>query len=455
LRFVPFRPLDAISLDAHVFGFALFTSCLTGILFGLAPALSAFRTDVNELLKQGGRGGTHARGNRFRYVLVASEVALAMVVLAGAGLMIESMAQLLEVNPGFDPKNVLTMSVTSPQIDLYNGPPVHERFCMDLADRVASLPGVLAVSDIAHLPFQGGAGRGFVVEGRPDPGAANQPGADYSVVCPNFLRTMHIPLIEGREFSDRDTVHAPGVIVINQSLARRYWPNEDPVGKRIKIGLFHSDAPWLTVVGVYGDVRHRGLDQKVRPEFLRPYTQAAWPWMTIVARTVSEPGAFANPVKKALAQIDPERAPSQAETLENVVRDSVGSRCFPMFILASLAVLALLLAAVGIAGVVSYSVAQRTNEIGIRMALGARAFDVLHLVVTRSMQWTLIGIALGFLGSLAVTRLLAKLRYNVRPADPGVLTAVALLLAVVALVASYLPARRATKVDPLVALHYE
>jgi putative ABC transport system permease protein len=455
LRFVPFRPLDGISIDANVWLFAFLISCLTGVLFGLTPALSAFRTDVNDLLKQGGRSSTHERGSRLRYVLVASEVALAMIVLTGAGLMIDSMARLLGVKPGFDPKNVLTMSVSSPQLDLYNGPPVRQRFCLDLDERVATLPGVVSVSSVGQMPFRGWAGRGFVIQGQPDPGPENQPGARYGVACPGYLRTLKIPLIKGRDFSHRDTVGAANVILINQAMARQYWPHADPLGKRIKIGLFNADGPWLTIVGVYADVRSWGLDEEFHPQFLRPYTQAGWPSMTLVVRTSSAPGALIGPVKNALAQIDPDLAASPAETLEEVLRDSVGSRRFPMLILAVLAALALTLASVGIAGVVSYSVAQRTNEIGIRMALGARALDVLRLVITRSMQWTLAGLGAGFLGSLAVTQFLASLLYHVTPTDPFVLSTIALLLASVALLASYLPARRATKVDPMVALHYE
>ena len=455
LRFVALRPLDTITMDGHVVAFAFVVSCLTGVLFGLAPAVATFHGDVNDALKEGTRGSTQQGGNRLRHALVAAEVALALIVLAGAGLMMKSMVRLLGVDPGFDPKNVLTMTMTLPQVNIYYGPPVHARFCEDLQERVGAIAGVESVSASAHLPMSGGAGRGFVIEGRPDSGPENQPGAGYSVVCPAYLHTMGIPILEGREFDQRDTLSSPGVIVINQSMALRNWPNEDPLGKRIKLGLFNSSAPWLTIVGVYRDVHHWGLDEKPTPEFLRPYTQAAWPTMTIVAHTISAPGSFAAPIRKALSEIEPDRAASPPQTLEAIVSASLGSRRFPMMLLAGFALLALVLAAVGIAGVVAYSVVQRTHEIGIRMALGAQSWDVLRLVVSRSMLWTLAGVVIGLAGAVGLTRVLVKLLYGVTPTDPLVLGGVSLVLFLVSLLASYVPARRATAVDPLVALRWE
>jgi putative ABC transport system permease protein len=279
------------------------------------------------------------------------------------------------------------------------------------------------------------------------------PNANYSVACPNYFRALSVPMLKGREFTHLDTVSAPGVIVINQAMAERYWLSEDPLGKRIRLG--GPNGPALTVVGVVGDVRHWGLSRPARPQFFRPYAQAAWPFMSIVVKTTSAPAAFTASVKKALAETLPDRPVSDVETMEDIVRDSTGSRRFLMLLLAGFASLALLLAAVGIAGVVSYSVAQRTHEIGIRIALGARAFDVLMLIVGRSMMWAMLGVGIGIVGSIGLTRLLSGLLYGVKPGDPVVLGAVSLLLAAVALLASYLPARRATKVDPMVALRYE
>jgi putative ABC transport system permease protein len=456
LRAIPFRYLDRIEWDGRVFGFTFLVGCLAGILFGLASAVGALRTDVQESLQEGRSRGTSARGGRLRHVLVAAEVALALAVLAGAGLMIESMARLMRIEPGLNPKNVLTMSVSLPQTVLYYSPPVRQGFCRDLAERVGTIPGVVSASSISHLPIGGGqAGRGFGIEGQPEAGQNGRAGGLYAVACPDYFRTMGIPLLEGREFNHQDTVTAPGVAIINQAMARRYWPNRDPIGTRIKIGRLDSKAPWLTVVGVIADVRHNGLDRGIQPELYRPYTQAAWPFMTVVVRTASAPAAFASAVKRALLTIDPDQAASGVATMEEVVRDSLGPRRLPTVLLATFGILALSLAAVGISGVVSYSVAQRTHEIGIRMALGARPVEVLDLVVRRSMGWTLAGVGAGIAASFGLTRLLTGLLFGVRPMDPLVLGAAALVVAGVALLASYVPARRATRVDPIAALRCE
>ena len=446
---LPLRQLDAIPLDRRVFGFTLLISCLTGIVFGTAPALSAVRGDFSAPLKEAGRGSIGGRSSRLRDALVASEVALALVVLCGAGLMIESMSRLLGVAPGFNPKNLLTMEMSLPQEDLYNGPPGHANFCRDLDEHVSAIPGVLAVGAVGHLPLQGNAGRSFAIEGRPDPGPGNAASAAYSAACPNYFRAMNIPVLEGREFTHLDTLGSPQVIVINQTMAKKFWPGENPVGKRIQQGK------WLTIVGVVGDVHHWGLDGGMQPQFFRPYTQAAWPVMSIVVRTTALPASYATVVKKALAGIEPDRPVSDVSTMDSIVQDSVGSRKLPTLLLSAFALLALGLAAVGIIGVVSYSVAQRTHEIGIRMALGARPADVLQLMVNSSMTWVLVGIGLGIVGSLGLTRLLGTLLYAVEPTNPAVLGMVSLLLAGVALLASYVPARRAAKVDPMVALRYQ
>ncbi|HMD96752.1 MAG TPA: ABC transporter permease [Terriglobia bacterium] len=450
---LPLRQIDSISIDGRVFGFAMLISCLTGILFGLAPALSALRANVNQPLKEGGRESTQGGGSRLRHALVASEVALALVVLCGAGLMIKSMARLLGVDPGLNPKNVLTMQMSVPQEIIYNGPPGLPRFCQDIDEHIGAIPGVISAGAVAHLPFEGNAGRGFQVEGQPAADPEHMPGASYSVACPNYFRTMGIPILKGREFTHQDTLSSPGVIVINETMARKFWPKEDPIGRAIRLG--GSDGPRLTVVGVVGDVHYTGLDEDVDRQFFRPYTQAGWPVMSIVVRTTSAPATFTAPVKKALLEVLPDRPVSGVDTMENIVHDSTGSRRFPMLLLGAFSALALVLAAVGIVGVVSHSVTQRTQEIGIRMALGARTADVLRLMVKGSMIWVLAGIGLGVAGSLGLTRLLGSLLYGVRPTDPTVLGSTAAVLAVVALLASYLPAQRATKVDPMVALRYE
>ncbi|HVN03289.1 MAG TPA: FtsX-like permease family protein, partial [Bryobacteraceae bacterium] len=337
--------------------------------------------------------------------------------------------------------------------EIYVGPPGLPRFCQDLDESVGAVPGVLSAGAVGHLPFRGNAGRGFQIEGRPPAAPGDMPGADYSVACPNYFRTMGVPIVAGREFTAQDTVGSPGVIVINQTMAHHFWPKENPVGKAIRFG--GSDGPRLVVVGVAGDVHHLGLDAPVRNQFFRPYTQAGWPIMNIVVRTAHAPATFATPIKKALAGILPDQPASNVETMERIVHDSTGSRRFPMLLLSVFSVLALLLAAVGIVGVVSHSVAQRRHEIGIRMALGAGTVDVLRLMVNSNMIWVLGGLAAGIAGSAGLTRLLGGLLYEVRPLDPAVIGAVSLLLAVVALGASYLPARRAARIDPMAALRCE
>jgi len=446
---LPMRPIDGIQMDGRIFIFALLVSTLTGVLFGIAPALSALRQSVNEPLKEGGRS-VSSGSNRLRHVLVASEVALALVVLCGAGLMIKSMSRLLGVDPGFNPKNVLTMQMSVPQEEIYVGPPALPRYCQDLTEHIGAIPGVLSVGAVGHLPMEGNAGRGFQIEGQPPADPGKMPGADYSVACPGYFKTMGVPVVKGREFTAQDTVSAPGVIVINETMAKRFWPSEEPIGKVIRLG--GSNGPRLTVVGVVGDVHHLGLDTAMRRQFFRPYMQAGWPIMNVVVRTISTPGTFSTPVKKAIAEFLPDRPVSGLESMDEIVHDSTGSRRFPMLLLSVFSVLALVLAAVGIVGVVSHSVAQRTQEIGIRMALGARTLDVLRLMVSGNMAWVLVGLAAGAAGSAGLTRMLAGMLYGVKPFDPVVVGSVSLLLAAVALAASYLPARRAAKIDPIAAL---
>jgi putative ABC transport system permease protein len=445
------QELDSIPMDNRVLAFILLVSCLTGVLFGLAPVFRALRRDVNEPLKEGGRESTHGGG--LRHALVTSEVALALVVLCGAGLMIKSLARLMGVDPGLNPKDVLTMQVSLPQEEIYNGPPGLPRFCQDLDTHVGSIPGVISVSAVGDLPFEGIDTRAFAVEGQPAPEPSHLPSAGYGVTCPNYFLSMGIRVLEGREFSHSDTLSSPSVIVINETMARRFWPNENPLGRAIRLG--DSRGPLLTVIGVIGDVHYWGLDAPVRPQFFRPYTQAGWPVMNVVLRTRTAPVNYSVLVKKSLAEFLPDRPVSGVETMEDIVRDSTGPRRFPTLVLSGFAVFALVLAAVGIAGVVSFSVAQRAREIGLRVALGARTTDVLNLIVGRTMRWAVVGLAIGVTGSMGLTRLLSGLLYHVGANDPWVLGLVASLLAGTALLAAYLPARRAMKVDPMVALRYE
>jgi predicted permease len=456
MTLVPLRPVTEVHLDTKVFLFALAISCVTGIVSGLAPALVAYRSSLNESLKESaGRGSTETGKHRLRHILVAAEVALALVVVAGAALLVTSVTRILSVNPGFDPRNVLAMDITTPQVNLYVGPPSNPLYCQELRQHLGAVPGVLSVSSISNIPLEGRAGRIFTVEGETDSDPEHRHGAWYSVACPDFFRTLGIPILEGRDFNDRDTVNSAGVVIISQDIAKRYWNGKDPLGSKLKIGGIDSDEPWLTVVGVSKDVRGRGLDRDINPIFYRPFTQAGWPSMRILARTASSPMAYSLLIKRALAEINPDAPASQFRTVEDVVTNSVGDRRFPMLLLSVFALLALTLAAVGIYGVVSYGVSQRTQEIGIRMAFGAKPSNVLGLVVGGSLKWTIGGVAFGLLGAYCTGKLLSGLLYRISASDPFLLFGVSFLLLGVALLASYIPARRAMRVDPIVALRYE
>jgi putative ABC transport system permease protein len=457
LRFAPLRPAGQIGVDRVVLAFTVAISIASGLLFGLAPAVVMLRSDLNHPLKDSTRGSTSGGRTVLRHALVAAEVALTLVVLAGAGLMIASVGRLLSVDPGLDPKNVLVMEMSLPQENLYYGPPAHAQFCASLDQHVMAVPGVQSVSAIAQLPLSGAsAGRGIAIEGRPDPDPKDRPGASYTVACPNILRTLGIPLKAGREFTERDTVGAPAVALINEALAKRYWPKVDPVGKRFQIGdRVDPHGQWMTIVGVLGDVRHGGLDRPAPLLFIRPYNQAAWPFMSVVTKTAAAPAAFAAPVKDALRVVEPQLPVASVDTMERIIGDSVAPRRFGMRLLAAFALVALVLAAVGIAGVVSYSVTQRTQEIGIRLALGAQPGDVLRLIVRGSLSWTLAGLAVGLVAALALGRYMETLVFGVKPTDPFVLGAVSVVLLAVSLGAAYLPAREATGVDPVTALRSE
>jgi putative ABC transport system permease protein len=445
--------VDALALDLRVLAFTAAIALGSGILFGLAPAFAAFRNNLANPLRQNGRGSTGDGKSRLRYGLVALEVALTLIVLAGAGVMLVSVSRLLGVDPGLDPRNVLVLAISPPQKELYYGPPDNPQFCDGLTREIGAIPGVLSVGAIGHLPLTGAnAGRAVSIEGRPDPGSDRMPSGAYSVACPGTFATLGIPLIEGREFTSRDALNAPPVVVVNRRFARETWPGESAVGKRFKIGFLSSENPWITVVGVIENFHHRGLDVEQAPTFYRPYPQAAWPVMSILVKTASAPEPLAKAIARAVARVEPHQPVSGVRTMETVVGRSVTARRFTMYLLSGFGVLALLLAAIGIAGVVGYSVVQRTPEIGVRVALGARRIDVLRLILGHSLAWALGGVAAGVAGAIGLLRLLGTMLYGVTAYDPIVLGSVSAVLIAVVLGASYLPARRAMRVDAVTAL---
>jgi len=448
-----FRPVDTVAIDLSVLAFTSMIAVGSGILFGLAPAVAAFRNNLANPLRQNTRGSTGDGKSRMRYGLVAVEVALTLIVLAGAGVMLVSVSRLLGVDPGLDPRNVLVMTMSPPQKELYYGPPDNPQFCDGLTREVGAIPGVLSVGAIGHLPLTGArAGRSVSIEGRPDPGSENMPDGAYSVACPGTFATLGIPLVDGREFTARDSLTAPAVVVINRRFARDNWPGEQAVGKRFKIGFLNSTNPWMTVVGVVENFRHNGLDTDQAPTMYRPYQQAAWPVMSILVKTAASPEPLTKAITKAVAVVEPFQAVTGIRTMETVVGASVTSRRFTMYLLSGFALLALILAAVGIAGVVGYSVVQRTPELGVRMALGARRADVLRLILGHSLAWAIGGVVAGIAGAIWLLTLLGTMLYGVTPYDPVVLGSVSVVLVLVVLAASYLPARRATRIDAVTAL---
>jgi putative ABC transport system permease protein len=442
-----------IRIDGLVLGFTLAVSLLTGLVFGLVPALQATKSDLNESLKEGGRGGTAgAHRSRARSLLVVSEIALSLVLLIGAGLMIKSFVRLEQVNPGFDTRNVLTMRLSLPAAQ-YPDARRRAAFYQQAAERLGSIPGAQSAAAISRLPLTpGNSSRGLLIEGYSNDGTVNAPGADYRVISPDYFGTMGIPITSGRDFTDRDTGDAPAVVIINETMARRYWPGEDALGKRIRI---NSTDPWMEIVGVAGDVKHFGLDSQSRPEFYAPYLKDPWPFMTFVVRSTSDTKSMAGAMRNEVWAIDKDLPVPDIKPMDELLSVSIARRRFNMTLLGLFAAVALVLAAVGIYGVMSYSVTQRTHEIGIRMALGATQSNVMKLVVGQGVRLALIGVGIGLAGALALTRVLASLLFEVSTTDPVTFAIVSVLLTGVALAACFVPARRASKVDPMVALRYE
>ena len=444
-----------IGIDPAVLLFTLGVALLTGVVFGLAPALRASKSDLNESLKEGSRGSTEGfRGNRLRGLLVVFEVALSLVLLVGAGLLIRSFFELRAVRPGFDPQNLLTAGIGLPP-NKYGDEASQAAFFKQVLERVAHLPGVKSVGGIEPLPMSGNNwSTAVTVDGRPAPPPGQRQRTQTRVVSPDYFRAMGIPLLRGRFITEQDTAESPKVVVVSESFARQVFPGEEAVGKRVKPTL----APnfMAEIVGVVGDVKHGALDEAVTPELYASYRQAPQPFLALVVR--AEPAVTAgltNSVREAVLQVDPNQPLYNVKTMEELLSDSVARRRFNMALLAVFAGIALALAAVGVFGVMSYSVTRRTHEIGIRVALGAQRRDVVRLIVGQGMALVGAGVALGLACALALSRLIAGLLYGVSASDPVIYSAVALTLAAVALAACYLPARRATRVDPMIALRHE
>jgi putative ABC transport system permease protein len=442
-----------LGINVPVLLFTVGLSLLSGIVFGLAPALQVSRPNLNYSLKEGSRQ-TSGSAHRLRSSLVVFEVALSLMLLVGAGLLTRSFLSLLKTDPGFDPSNVMTMSIMLPAAK-YKDEPSRAAFYNDLVQRVQTQPGVEAAGLVNYLPLGGSNSSDvYFVEGVPEPPPGQENEGRYRVATPDYFRTMGISLVRGRGFTDQDKAGAPPVVVINETLARKHWPGEEAIGKRIRFYGPPERNPWMEIVGVVRDVKHE-LNIPIEPEYYLPYAQDAWPGMALVARTKVEPSSLAGALRQQVWAMDKDQPVFDLKTMQEVRSSSVALYSFSSVMLAIFAGVALLLASIGIYGVMAFAVTQRTQEIGIRMALGARTADVLKLVVKHGMKLALLGMAIGLAGSWVLTRFLEKMLVGVEATDLLTFSVVSVFLLLAAFIACYLPARRATKVDPLVALRYE
>ncbi len=447
--------LPQVKINAAVLGFTLGVSILTGVIFGLVPAFEATRLSLTESLKEGGKNiGGSIHSHRLRNSLVIAEIALALVLLVGAGLLIRSFARLQNVDPGFNANNVLTMKVGLPGRK-YDTDQKRIDFFRQAVAQMQSLPGVESAGAVSFLPFASPhAGTLVEIEGRPKAPPGQGLGTGVIVTDVNYFRTMQIPLKRGRLYTDQEAAEMRHVVVVNEAFAEKNFPGEDPLGKRVVIHMKDDNQP-CEIIGVVGDSKHMKLDAKAEPMSYWPHPELTYSGMTLVIRTQGEPTSVANAARNVIRTLDPEQPVADVRTMESLIGTSVARARFNTLLLTIFAVVALLLAGVGIYGVMAYSVAQRTHEIGVRMALGARAGDVLRLVVRRGMTLALGGVAIGVAASFALTRLMATLLFNVSATDPLTFAGIPFLLALVALLACLIPARRAAKVDPMVALRYE
>ncbi len=444
--------IGEVPIDFRVLGFTLLVSLLTGIGFGLAPALVSSKSDINESLKEEGPAVIDPR-RRALGLLVVAEVALALVLLVGAGLLIKSFARLTHVDPGFNPASVVSVEISLP-FTRYRDPQQRAEFFRQVIDRIKALPDVQAAGSNYVLPLSGAdPSNAFEIEGRPNASGEWQ-SANFGTISPDYFQALEIPLLRGRYFTDQDSREAQGVAIIDEEMIRRYFPGEDPLGKRLSVG----SRDWLTIVGIVGNVRHTALEDESRPYIYVPYSQRPFYWPSTSMAIRSKTRDVANlvaAVRREIKAVDRDQPISNVTTLEELYRKAVAPRRFSMQLLGTFASLAMLLAVIGLYTVTSYSVTQRIHEIGVRMALGARPVDVLKLVIGRGIALALIGVGVGLGAAFALTRLMSNLLFGVSATDPATFTFVALLLVGVALVAALVPARRATKVDPMVALRRE
>ncbi|HEX5735800.1 MAG TPA: ABC transporter permease [Blastocatellia bacterium] len=448
--------LNEMSIDARVLVFTILVSMITGIIFGLVPAFQSSKPDLNETLKEGGRGSTGGvHGRRVRSILVVAEIAFALVLLTGAGLMIRSFLLLQEVKPGFNPENLLTMRLRLPQTK-YSDAAQLTPFYQQLIERVRALPGVKTAGTVSHLPLSGAYQSGTVTVEQPSASIDNASfECDRRVVSPDYFEAMGIQVMNGRPFNDLDRQGSLMVCLVDETFARRFWPNEDPLGRRVKLGGSQSTNPWLTIVGVVAHVKHYGLNAQGREFIYFPYTQTPARQMFLAVRTEGDPSSLAGSVRNEIASMDPDQPIADIRNMEQIVYGSVAQPRFNTMMLGIFAAVALILAAVGVYGVMNYSVAQQTHEIGIRMALGAQQNHILAMVIQQGFVLVSIGVAIGLAGAFVITQFMSSLLYGVKAMDPITFIGVAVILALVALIASYIPARRATRVDPMIALRYE
>ena len=454
---VDFPRAQGINVDLRVLGFTLLVSLGTGLVFGLAPAFQSTNLDINESLKENARGSAGGvRRNRIRSLLIVSEVALSLMLLIGAGLLFRSFLRLQAVELGFQPQRVLTFRLT-PSGPNFREDAQYSAFYRQVAERIKALPGVDSVGVINTLPLVKGPTTAFRVDGRPLLTPDKWPGVNYRSISADYFHAMGGSLLKGRIFNDHDTDSAPLVVLVNQSLVRRDFEGEDPIGKRINTGGTGRDGQpiWFEIVGVVADVRSLELNSEPTPEIYTSYLQDPFAGMSYVVRSQVEPESMAPAVREAVRQIDKAQPVADIKEMEQIVNEAAAQPRFNSLLLGVFASIALLLAAAGIYGVMSYAVTQRTHEIGVRLALGAQTRDVLKLIVGQGLKLTLLGLALGLVCAFALTRLMATLLYGVKPTDPWTFMGGALLFIIVALLACYVPARRAAKVDPLIALRYE